>query len=47
MDPCILLLAFFVVLFSRIPQQKVQYPANRDVLKVAWFNKMTVQAPEP
>jgi len=32
--------------FMHSAAKKVECPANRDLLKVAWFNKMSVQAPE-
>jgi len=32
--------------FMHSAAKKVQYPVNRDLLKVAWFNKKTVQAPK-
>ena len=46
-DPCTLLLLSINPVFMHSAAKKVQYPAYRDLLKVAWFNKMTVQVPKP
>jgi len=40
-------LLFINPVFMHSAAKKVQYPVYRDLLKVAWFNKMTVQVPKP